>query len=74
MVGCCVTNCKNKSEFTVGISYFSIPVVLKHQGTQMKEISTKRCEAWIAKINRKNWVRTKNSYVCQHHFISGESF
>ena len=71
MVGCCVKGCNNKSVNGGGISYFSIPAVIKHQGSRTEEVSCKRRETWIAKINRKNWILTKNSFVCQCHFTSG---
>ena len=71
MVDCCVKGCNNKSVHGGGISYYSIPAVITYQGTRTEELSRKRRAAWIARINRKDWVPTKNSFVCQRHFISG---
>ena len=64
---CCVIGFSNHNK---GISFHSIPAVIKHQGPRTEELSAKHRRVWIAKINRKDWVPTKNSFVCSVHFIS----
>ena len=70
MVATCVIGCTNRSDRNKGISFHSTPAVIKHQGPRTEELSAKRRRIWIAKINRKDWVPTKNSFVCSVHFIS----
>ena len=50
---------------------FVIPAVLWNQGDETKELSKKRRDEWIARINRKNWTPSRHSRVCAKHFING---
>jgi len=70
-----VKDCKNRSDHDKGLSFFSIPAVIQHQGQRTKELSARCRIAWIAKINRKDWTPTANSssLVCEHHFLAGKS-
>ena len=52
---CVVIGCNNRQK-AGGISFFAIPSVVEHQGTQAKQVSQERRTAWLSKINRKNWV------------------
>ena len=64
--------CTNRSDRNKGISFHSVPAVLKHQGARTEELSAERRRVWIAKINRKDWTPTRNSFVCSVHFINSE--
>ena len=35
------------------------------------ELSSKRHQEWIARINRKDWVPSKYARVCSDHFVAG---
>ena len=70
---CCVKDCSSRSDHDKGLSFFSIPAVIQHQGQRTKELSARRRIAWIAKIHRKDWTPPANSLVCERHFISGKS-
>ena len=69
---CCVVNCYNRSGREKGVSFFSIPAVVEHQGDRTKELSMKRRHEWIKYINRKNWTPSKYARVCSDHFHSGK--
>lgn len=69
---CCVVNCYNRSGREKGVSFFSIPAVVEHQGEKTKELSMKRRHEWIKCINRKNWTPSKYARVCSDHFHSGK--
>ena len=67
---CCVIKCTKRRGRDEGVSFFSIPAVIEFQGAKTKELSLKRCQAWIASINRKDLVPLKSSRVCSEHFLS----
>ena len=69
---CCVVNCYNRSGREKGVSFFSIPAVVEHQGDKTKELSMKRRHEWIKRINRKNWTPSKYARVCSDHFLCGK--
>lgn len=58
MVHCCVVGCHNKTG-KPGISFHRFPDKIKRRA-QYKQ--------WLAKINRKDFRPSKNSYVCSRHF------
>ena len=68
---CCVVGCSNRGGRDRGVSFYHIPAVLEHQGEKAFELSSKRRQEWIARINRKDWVPSKNVRVCSDHFVSG---
>ena len=70
---CCVLGCFSRGKRD-NVSFHSIPCVIVHQGTKVRELSTKRLREWLAKINRKDWTPKKYSRVCSRHFINGKSF
>ena len=53
------------------VSFYNIPAVIEHQGGKMFELSSKRRQAWIARINRKDWVSSKYARVYSDHFVAG---
>ncbi|XP_067126808.1 uncharacterized protein [Centruroides vittatus] len=75
MVICCVIGCNASSLKNKGTSFFKIPGIICHQGSQTEELSRRRQTAWLSRINRKNFNTDKvniNTRVCQKHFISGK--
>lgn len=68
---CCVFKCTKRRGRDEGVFFFSIPAVIEFQGTKTKELSLKRRQAWIASINRKDWLPSKSSRVCSEHFLTG---
>ena len=72
VITCSVTGCTKRGGRDKGIRFYSIPTVVEHLGEQAKELTKRQREAWIAKINRKDWTPTSNSRVCSDHFLSGE--
>ena len=52
-------------------SFYSIPVIRTTEGTQTEELSKKRRELWIARINRKNYAPSRFAKVCSDHFVTG---
>lgn len=43
--------------------FFNIPLVIKHQGDQTKELSKKRRDQWLANIRRDS---VTNGTLCEH--------
>ena len=68
---CSVYGCHARGGRDVGVSFYLIPAVIMNQGDATRELCSRRREAWIASINRKDWHPTKHSRVCSSHFISG---
>ena len=69
---CCVYGCTKRGGRDRGVSFFSVPAVIHNQGDKTREVSFKRRQAWVARINRKEWVPSSSSRVCSEHFLSGE--
>ena len=65
-------SCSNRSGRDK-VRFFRLPAVIKHQGTQMLQISTERRHAWLRAINREYLTKSKlaNIVVCERHFIKG---
>ncbi|XP_013869526.1 uncharacterized protein LOC106521487 [Austrofundulus limnaeus] len=55
------------------VHFFLIPKVVKHQGEAAEELSAKRRDLWLARINRKDFIPSKDARVCSDHFKSGKS-
>ena len=53
------------------LSTIIISAVIEHQGEKTFELSSKRRQEWIARINRKDWVPSKYARVCSDHFVEG---
>ena len=52
MVICAIVGCGNQSNRDKGKSFFRLPSVISHQGSQTQELSKRRQDAWLAKIKR----------------------
>ena len=76
---CAVLGCSNNSTRDKDVSYFCIPAVLRHTDQRDLELSTKRRDGFLARINRADLTvkvlqsGTKTDYrVCSRHFKSGK--
>ncbi len=69
---CCVVGCKNRWISGGCVSFYVIPSIITKQGIKTQELSIKRRNAWIARLNRKDWTPNDNSRVCSVHFVSGK--
>ena len=72
VISCCVFACTNRHSKQESCNFFLVPKVIEHQELSAKELSEKRRTAWLAKINRKDWVPGPGSRVCSDHFISSK--
>ena len=70
VVTCCVTGYSNRYGRDK-VTFHRVPAILTHQGKKTEELTTRRRNEWMARINRKDWNPTANSFVCSKHFISG---
>ena len=69
---CCVVGCTNRASLGSDIRFCVIPAIMLHQGEKTKQLSQKRRDLWISRINRKGWTPTANSRVCSIHFYKGK--
>ena len=67
-IGCCNRGDKNKDK-----SFYRLPSVVTHQGTQTRQLSEERQRRWLAAIRRSdiNPSNFKHTRVCSDHFLSG---
>jgi len=68
---CSVKDCKKRGTQGGTISYHRFPAIILDEGERTRELSTRRRQAWIASLRRKDWEPTEHSRVCSVHFISG---
>lgn len=68
---CCIVGCTNRAKPGSDITFSVIPAIMLHQGEKTKQLSQKRRDLWISRINRKGWIPTANSRVCSIHFHKG---
>ena len=68
---CCVVDCCGIRVKSSGVSFYKIPTIITSQGAKTLEITTRRRNAWLAKINRKKWSPSDNTRICSRHFFSG---
>ncbi|KAJ8029799.1 hypothetical protein HOLleu_29289 [Holothuria leucospilota] len=68
---CSVIGCYNRSKRDKK-SFFSIPSIIRHQGEQTEELSTRRRALWLTRLNRPNFVPTRSTKICSDHFVSGK--
>ena len=71
MVCCVIHGCSNSSNKNPGVSFHAIPTVRKFEGKETEELSQRRRDLWLARINRLNFQPTAHSKVCSHHFATG---
>ncbi len=68
---CCVVGC-HKRGGRDKVSFFRVPSSPgPTEDEAMAELTSRRRQAWIAKINRKDWDPSKFTRVCSDHFMSG---
>lgn len=72
MVCCVIHGCSNNSNKNPGVSFYAIPTVRKREGKETEELSQRRRDLWLARINRLNFQPTPHSKVCSHHFTTGK--
>jgi len=88
MVICAIVGCSNRSgtdkvTSIVGcsnrsgrdkVTFHRLPVVVKHQGPQMLEITSERRKAWLAAISREDLKgkRLDKVFICSHHFVNSK--
>lgn len=81
-VRCCVKDCFMGSHNTAGArinenaNFFRIPKVKTHQGSQMKDVSSRRRLAWVSAINLEGITFThspEGARVCSRHFHEGNT-
>ena len=75
MVLCLMIDCGKNTQRDHEVKFFRVPVVVKHQGEEVEELSSERRRKWIAAINRQDLTEKKleNDRVCSLHFINGEA-
>ena len=70
-----IFGCHNRADDAVKRGFYSIhgpvPVIWTMEGSQTEELSKKRRELWIARINRKNYEPSRFTKVCSDHFVKG---
>ena len=69
MVICAIIGCSNRSGRDK-VRFFRLPAVVKHQGEQMRSITTMQHCAWLKAISRDDLTKDKlsNIFVCEKHF------
>ena len=73
MVICAVVGCSRRSDRRKGAKgFFRLPAIL-HQGKETRDLSKRRQELWLCRLNRKDCLVSEqvDCRVCPRHFISG---
>ena len=71
---CAIFNCTNRADREKEKSFFRVPKINEHISQEDKDLSTRRRNAWIAAIKRKDPTEEKISSqfcVCSDHFVTG---
>ncbi|KAL2079099.1 hypothetical protein ACEWY4_024843 [Coilia grayii] len=71
MVCCVIHGCSNSSNKDHEVHFYSIPAVRKREGKETEELTRRRRELWLVRINRRDFQPTPHSKVCSDHFITG---
>ena len=73
MVICVVTGCSKGSDRDTGVSFYSIPAVIRDKGERELELSSRRKDDYLAAISREDLdVNNLHKYrICSRHFNSG---
>lgn len=79
MVVCSVANCKNRSKASgrpdinsvENAKFFRLPKIITNQCKRTRELSEKRRNLWIARINRPEMNPSDHVRVCSAHFVTG---
>ena len=74
MVLCVVIGCSKRSGRDKDVSYYRIPVVIRHQSEREYELSKKRRDGFLAAISRDDLTEKilRNDRICSRHFIAGK--
>ncbi|CAN8028236.1 unnamed protein product [Ixodes persulcatus] len=80
MVVCSVANCKNRSKASgrpdinsvENAKFFRLPKIITNQCKRTRELSEKRRNLWIARINRPEMNPSDHVRVCSAHFVTGK--
>ena len=59
MVLCLMIDCGKNTQRDHDVQFFRVPVVVKHQGEEVEELSSERRRKWIAAINRQDLTEKK---------------
>ena len=70
---CAAIGCGNRGNRDRSKSFFRLPSVILHQGQRTYELSKKRQEVWLSRLNRsdikpESYAHTR---VCSDHFVTG---
>jgi hypothetical protein len=71
---CDVKGCSNRADKDKNKSFYRLPAIIKHQGSETESLSSRRQIEWLAAINRSD-IKDSNyqhARVCSDHFISGK--
>ena len=71
---CAIFYCSNHADREKEKSFFRVPKIIQHRSQEDKDLSTRRGNAWIAAIKRKDPTDEKiNSqfHVCSDYFVTG---
>ena len=71
-----VVGCGNRGNRERSKSFFQLPSVVLHQGQQTYELSKKRQEVWLSRLNRSDIKPDSYAHtrVCSDHFVTGMPF
>jgi len=69
---CAIVGCGSRSGRDKGVSFYRLPAEVTHQGERTLELSTKRRDLWMARINRANFKPSEHTRVCSKHFVVGK--
>uniref|UniRef100_A0A1X7U9K4 THAP-type domain-containing protein n=1 Tax=Amphimedon queenslandica TaxID=400682 RepID=A0A1X7U9K4_AMPQE len=70
---CAVIGCSNHEHKDIKKSFYCLPGIIKHQGSETEPLTSRRQREWLATINRSD-IKTSNyqyTLVCSDPFISG---
>ncbi len=58
---CAIVGCGSRSGRDKGVSFYRLPAEVTHQGERTLELSTKRRDLWMARINRANFKPSEHT-------------
>lgn len=75
MVLCIVLACLSKSGKHKGLEFFRIPKIIRNQGEEQEELTTRRRNEWISAVSRGDATNKRvlqSEQVCSKHFVFGQ--